>query len=223
MAAPIRFALLAGEDSGDILGADLIAGLKERYPGAVFEGIGGPRMIAQGLVSFYPLERLSVMGIFEPLKRLPEFIKLFLRLKRHWTVSKPAAFIGIDAPDFNLRLEKALRSKGVKTVHYVSPTIWAWRPGRIKKIKKAVDLMLGIFPFEKPIYDQHQIPMEYVGHPLADSIPFQSDQALARRTLHLSSEGKYVALLPGSRRQELEQLLPAFIETAQWLLKKILA
>lgn len=215
-----KFALLAGEDSGDILGASLIAALKERYPRAIFEGIGGPRMIAQGLVSFYPLERLSVMGIFEPLKRLPEFIRLFFRLKRHWVASPPTVFIGIDAPDFNLRLEKALKSNGIKTVHYVSPTVWAWRPGRIKKIKKAVDLMLGIFPFEKAIYDRHQIPMEYVGHPLADSIPLQPDQALARRTLHLSPNEKYVALLPGSRRQELAHLLPPFIETARWLLKK---
>lgn len=220
MIKPIRFAVLAGEDSGDILGADLMIALKERFPHATFEGIGGHRMLAQGLVSFYPMERLSVMGLFEPFKRLPEFIKLFYRLKNHWINQPPDAFIGIDAPDFNLRLEKTLKAKGIKTVHYVSPTVWAWRPGRLHKIKKAVDLMLGIFPFEKPIYEKSQIPMEYVGHPLADSIAMFSDQSLARRTLHLPSEGKLVALLPGSRRQELRYLIQPFIQTARYLLSK---
>jgi lipid-A-disaccharide synthase len=215
-----RFAMVAGEDSGDILGADLIQALKKRYPDAIFEGIGGWRMCAQGLVSFYPLERLAVMGLFEPLKRLPELISIFYHLKRHFTATRPTVFIGIDAPDFNLRLEKALKSKGIKTVHYVSPTVWAWRPGRIKTIKKSVDLMLGLFPFEKQIYQDNHIPMAYVGHPLADSIPMVPDVIDARRKLNISLEGKYVALMPGSRRQELDQLLIPFIQTAQWLLQK---
>jgi len=212
-----RFAIVAGEDSGDILGADLIAALKKRYPQAIFEGIGGRRMKAQGLISLFPLERLSVMGLFEPLKRLPELLHIYTCVKKHIIKYRPTVFIGIDAPDFNLRLEKALKAKGITTVHYVSPTVWAWRPNRIKTIKRSVDLMLGLFPFEKLIYEQNKIPMEYVGHPLADNIPLSSDKEEAKRKLTLDPHKKYIALLPGSRRQELHHLLVPFIQTALWL------
>lgn len=215
-----RFAIVAGEDSGDILGADLIRALKARYPNAIFEGIGGRRMIDEGLISFFPIERLSVMGIFEPLKRLPELIRIYNHVKNYVLKQRPDVFIGVDAPDFNLRLEKDLKSKGIKTVHYVSPTVWAWRKGRIKGIKRAVDLMLGLFPFEKEIYKENQIPMEYVGHPLADSISFTTCQNEAKRKLNLHVDKKYIALLPGSRRQELDYLLIPFIETAKWLKEK---
>lgn len=215
-----RIAIIAGEESGDILAADLVAAFKERYPNAVFEGVAGPRMIAQGVKALYPLERLSVMGLFEPLKRLPELIKIFWTLKRRWIKTPPTVFIGVDAPDFNLRMEKALKRAGIRTVHYVSPTVWAWRADRLKGIKQAVDLMLGIFPFEKAIYDAHGIPMVYVGHPLADQIPFFSDSIAARRMLNIPESGKVVALLPGSRHQELRYLLTPFIETAKCLREK---
>lgn len=215
-----RIAIVAGEDSGDILGADLIASLQKRFPDVVFEGIGGKRMIMQGFNSLYPLERLSVMGFIEPLKRLPELISIHYNLKKYFTQNKPLAFIGIDAPDFNLPLEKALKMQGIKTVHYVSPTIWAWRPKRIHKIKKAIDHMLAVFPFEMKIYHEHQVPITCVGHSLADQIAMNNEQSQARAYLNLDPAAKIVALLPGSRCQELNYLAPEFIKTAQWLIER---
>lgn len=216
--------MIAGEASGDILGADLIRALIRRFPDAQFEGIGGKLMQDAGLHSFFPLERLSVMGLWEPLKRLPEILRMaFFFKKRYKTAFKPDVFIGIDSPDFNLRLEKILRSQGIKTVHYVGPTVWAWRKGRIKSIKKSVDLMLTLFPFENKIYAQNAIAVTCVGHPLADQIPLESDKATAREILGLSAaaENKILALLPGSRQQELHYLAKPFLETAQWLQTKI--
>lgn len=213
----IRFGMVAGEDSGDILGADLINALKKKFPQAIFEGIGGSKMIDEGFKSLFPLERLSVMGLFEPLKRLPELIHIYQTLKKYFLLNRPHVFIGIDAPDFNLRLEKFLKQNGIKTAHYVSPTIWAWREARIHKIKKAIDLMLGIFPFEQAIYREHSLNFCYVGHPLACKIPLVSDQIKAKEQLQLPQKDKIIAILPGSRKQELKYLAAPFIETAKWM------
>lgn len=213
----MRIGVVAGEGSGDILGANLLSALKKHYPDAIFEGIGGPQMQAVGFNSLYPLERLSVMGFIEPLKRLPEILSIRKGIIKHFTLNKPDIFIGIDSPDFNLSLEKTLKKKGIKTVHYVSPTVWAWRKGRIKTIKKAVDLVLALFPFETKIYEQNNIPVCFVGHSLADNIPLVSDKTAARTALNLPVAGKVVALLPGSREQELRYLARPFIETAKWL------
>lgn len=216
----IRIGIIAGEASGDLLGASLIQELKQYYPNALFEGVGGPKMIAQGFHSFYAMDRLSVMGFIEPLKRLFEILSMRKRLVQHFVQSQPQVFIGIDSPDFNLSIEYQLRQKGIKTVHYVSPTVWAWRQKRIKKIKKAVDLMLSLFPFENKIYQDNQIENCCVGHPLANAIPLSSDKMLARQALKLPTTNKIVAILPGSREQELNYLAKSFIETAQWLLQR---
>ncbi len=216
----LKIGIVAGEESGDILGQALIVALKKRYPDATFEGVGGKRMIAQGFNSLYPLDRLAVMGFIEPLKRLPEILKIRKGLKQHFIQQKPDVFIGIDSPDFNLSLEHSLKANGIKTVHYVSPTVWAWRKGRIKTIKKAIDLMLTIFPFEKRIFEENNIPVCCVGHSLADSIPLHSDKNEARQLLNLPIHGKIVALLPGSRAQELKYLAKEFIQTASFMLQQ---
>ncbi len=213
----MRIGIVAGEESGDILGENLIIALKKRFPHATFEGVGGARMIGQGFNSLYPQERLAVMGFIEPLKRLPEILSIRRNLKNHFLKTKPDVFIGIDSPDFNLTLEKSLKAQGLKTVHYVSPTLWAWRKGRIFTIKKATDLVLALFPFELAIYQEHDVSARFVGHSLADNIPLHSDKALARNELKLGQTDKIVALLPGSRKQELHYLAKPFLETAKWL------
>lgn len=213
----LRIGILAGESSGDILGAHLIAALKAHFGDITFEGIGGPLMQAQGLCSHFPMERLSVMGYIEPLKRLPELLRIRGALYRHFRDNPPDVFIAIDAPDFNLHLERKLRKIGIKTVHLVSPSVWAWKKRRIHKIKKAVDLMLCLFPFETAIYDQHGVPVEFVGHPLADEIPLETDAAAARTALALPPNGNVLALLPGSRAGEVRLLAPLFLEVAQRL------
>lgn len=213
MALPTPYiALVAGEASGDILGADLIRALKEHYPQVAFCGIGGPKMIAEGMQSFYPMERLSVMGFVEPLKRLPELLRMRADLKRRFSEQPPLVFIGIDSPDFVLNIEAHLKQQNIPTVHYVSPSVWAWRKGRIHKIGRAIDLMLTLFPFEVDIYQQHHIPVTCVGHPLADQIPMASDARVAKQHLHLEDHTRYLALLPGSRRGEVSQLLPLFLQ-----------
>lgn len=221
--APLHIALLAGEESGDILGAGLIRALKNLYPQAQFSGIGGQRMLAEGFHSYFPQDRLAVMGFIEPLKRLPELLRMRAFIKRHYSEHKPDVFIGIDSPDFNLSIERHLRAQGIKTAHYVSPSVWAWRQGRIHGIKKAVDLMLALFPFELPIYQRHQIPAEWVGHPLADSFPLETDaqQAFNRLALPLNPQQPIVALLPGSRQAEVARLGNLFFETAQRLRQQI--
>ncbi|WP_305856350.1 lipid-A-disaccharide synthase [Balneatrix alpica] len=214
MAKPLRIALVAGELSGDILGADLMSALRILYPHAQFEGIGGPRMQAEGMTSFFPMEKLSVMGLVEVLKHLPELLGIRKALVKRWHAEPPDIFIGIDAPDFNLGLAKRLHRVGIKTVHYVSPSVWAWRQGRVKGIKRSIDLMLTLFPFEARFYQQAGVPVCFVGHPLAEQLPWQPEQSLAREQLSLA-EGPVLALLPGSRRSEVSMLGPAFIEAAR--------
>lgn len=213
----LTIGMVAGEASGDILGAGLIAALKKRYPNARFEGIGGPLMEAEGFHTQVPMERLSVMGLVEVLGRLFELIGIRWRLKRHFLKRRPAAFIGIDAPDFNLGLELALRKRGIKTGHYVSPSVWAWRQKRVFKIARAVDLMLTLFPFEARFYRQHRIAVRFVGHPLADSIPLQADRQEARQQLALAGDEPIIALLPGSRSGEVAYIGQSLIEAAIWL------
>jgi lipid-A-disaccharide synthase len=214
----VKIALVAGEPSGDVLGAGLIAALRQHYPQAQFVGIGGQLMCAQGLVSAFPLERLSVMGLVEVFAHLPELLHIQKALLRQFTDDPPAVFIGIDAPDFNLRLERRLRASGIPTVQYVSPQVWAWRPWRVRKIARAIDLMLTLLPFEAAFYQSHGIPVSYVGHPLADDIPFNNDRQSARQTLGLAVDtSPCLALLPGSRLSEVKLLTPVFAATASWL------
>lgn len=212
-------ALVAGELSGDLLGAGLIAALKERYPGVRFTGVGGPAMIGQGLESWVPLERLAVMGLVEVLRHLPELLRIRRQLCQRLLADPPAVFIGIDAPDFNLGLERRLRVRGIPTVHYVSPSVWAWRSWRVRKIARAVNLMLALFPFEEAFYRDHGVPVRYVGHPLADTIAPRNDIVAARRALDLALPAgtRIVALLPGSRLGEVGRLGPLFLDTAGWL------
>ncbi len=213
----LRIGILAGEASGDILGSRLLVALKQRYTRVEVEGIGGPLMTAQGLDSLFPMERLSVMGLVEPLKRLPELLRIRSAVYEHFRRNPPDVFLGIDSPDFNLHLEQRLRETGVKTAHLVSPSVWAWRQGRIRKIQRAVDLMLCLYPFETAIYREHKVPVAFVGHPLADEIPFRSSHSVARQTLGLQPEGSLIALLPGSRGGEVGLLGPLFLQCAQRL------
>jgi lipid-A-disaccharide synthase len=214
MADLLRVALVAGEASGDILGAGLMQALKARHPQIEFIGVGGPLMQAEGLSAYFPMERLAVMGLVEVLGRLPELLLRRRRLIKTLIDAKPDVFIGIDAPDFNLGLELKLRRAGIKTVHYVSPSVWAWRQKRVLKIRDACDLMLCLFPFEAQFYDAHQVPVRFVGHPLADAIPQQADRAAAREALDLPQDGTVVALLPGSRGGEVARLGALFLDTA---------
>ncbi len=212
--AGLRVGIVANEASGDLLGAAIVAELARLVPGVHCVGVAGPRMMAAGCETLFPLERFSVMGLTEVLGHLRELLRLRRELTAYFRRSRPEVFIGIDAPDFNLGLERRLRAAGIRTVHVVSPTVWAWRPGRVKDIRRAVDLLLCIFPFEEPFLREHGVPARYVGHPLADQIPLQVDRAKARATLGLPASGTLIALLPGSRLGEMERLAAPFIETA---------
>jgi lipid-A-disaccharide synthase len=217
MADALRVGILAGESSGDILGAGLMQALRARHPEVHFCGIGGPLMQAQGLSSLYPMDRLSVMGLVEPLKRLPELLRIRRDAQALMLREKVDVFIGIDSPDFNLGLEEKLKCAGLRTVHYVSPSVWAWRQKRIHKIARATDLVLALFPFEAAFYERHQVPVCCVGHPLADELPLDPDRAAARRALGFDADAPLLALLPGSRGGEVARLAPSFIATAQRL------
>ncbi|SEI42253.1 lipid-A-disaccharide synthase [Azotobacter beijerinckii] len=220
MARALRVALVAGEASGDILGAGLMQALKAVRPDVEFIGVGGPRMQAEGLQSYFPMERLAVMGLFEVLGRLPELWLRRRRLIRSLIDARPDVYVGIDAPDFNLGIELRLRRAGIRTVHYVSPSVWAWRQKRVLKIRQACDLMLTLFPFEAQFYEAQDVPVRFVGHPLADQIPLQADREAARAALELAAGETIIALLPGSRGGELARLGPLFLETAEHLLAR---
>jgi lipid-A-disaccharide synthase len=217
MSAPLRVGLVAGEASGDTLGADLIHSLRRRAPDTQFFGVAGPKMQAAGCESWEPAESLAVMGLFDVLRDLPRLARLLARIKRMFLTARPDVFIGIDAPDTNLRLARSLHAAGIPTVQYVSPQVWAWRQGRARKIGESVDLVLCLLPFEKRFYDEHGIRAEFVGHPLADAIPERIDREAARRALGLDLNSSIVALLPGSRRGEVARLGADFAATARWM------
>ncbi len=208
--------IVAGEDSGDLLGAELIHALKKGSPELRFTGIGGKQMSAAGFECLYPSEKLAVMGIVEVIRHYPELRRIRANVKKHFISQPPALFIGIDAPDFNIALEHDLRAAGIHTVHYVSPSIWAWREYRLKKIAQAVDMMLTLFPFESSYYEKMGIPVQCVGHPLARRIPLKPDPAAARARLNLPQDAKIIALMPGSRASEWEKLAEPFLQTALW-------
>ncbi|MDR6936691.1 MULTISPECIES: lipid-A-disaccharide synthase [unclassified Luteibacter] len=207
--------LIAGEDSGDQLGADLIDALRARYPDARFTGIGGPRMLARGFESWYDIRELSVMGFAEVVSHLPRLLKLRKALLARILAARPTIVIGIDAPDFNLGVERKLKDAGLATVHYVSPSVWAWREKRAEKIGRSADRVLCLFPMEPPIYAKHGIDARFVGHPLADRFPMVSDRDAARDTLGLPHDQPVLAVLPGSRPSEIERIGATFIEAAK--------
>lgn len=215
----VRIGILAGEASGDLLGAKLIKKLTDRFPNSQIVGIGGPAMHAAGCHSLYGIEQLSVMGFIEPLLRLPQLWVLRRKIFKHFIKHRPDVFIGVDAPDFNIGLELKLRRAGIPVVHYVSPSVWAWRQKRIHKIAKAVDLMLTLLPFEAQFYEKHHVPVHYVGHPLAEQISYQPDVKAARRILCLDEHKQYVAILPGSRQQEIYFLSEPFLKAAEKISK----
>jgi lipid-A-disaccharide synthase len=211
------FGLVAGEASGDNLGGPLIRALAEREPGARFFGVAGPRMVDAGCEAWYPADALAVMGLVEILRHLPRLLRLRRDLLERLAVVPPDVFIGIDSPEFNLRVAAELRRRGVPTVQYVSPQVWAWRQGRVRSIGEAVDLVLCVLPFETDFYTAHDVRAVFVGHPLADRIPLESDAASARAALGLPAAGALVAALPGSRRGEVARLGPPFAATLAWL------
>jgi lipid-A-disaccharide synthase len=213
----VSLALVAGEASGDMLAARLLAGLRPQLPGARFHGIGGPRMIEQGMASDVPMDTLTVRGLFEVIPRYRELKGIQNRLRERLLAERPSAFIGADYPGFNLGLEEQLRTAGIPTVHFIGPQIWAWRGGRIKKIKRAVSHMLVIFPFEEAIYRDAGVPVTYIGHPLAETIPLQPDVAAARRALGLGADARVVTVMPGSRMGELKYLAEPFVRAVKLL------
>jgi lipid-A-disaccharide synthase len=213
----LRIALVAGEASGDILGSGLMRAIKARHPDVQFIGVGGPLMEAEGMRSYFPMERLSVMGLVEVLGRLKELLARRKLLIQTLIDEKPDVFIGIDAPDFTLNIELKLRQAGIKTVHYVSPSVWAWRQKRVLKIREGCDLMLTLLPFEARFYEEKGVPVRFVGHPLADTIPLEADRDAARAELGLG-DGPVVALMPGSRGGEMGRLGALFFDTAERLL-----
>ncbi len=213
--AVVRIAMVAGEASGELLASQLMQALQTRLPNAVFFGVGGPKMLGLGFQAWHPLEKLAVRGYVEVLKHYREILAIRRDLKRRLLADPPDVFIGIDAPDFNLGLEKALKRRGIPTIHYVSPSIWAWRGGRIHRIGAAVSRLLALFPFEPALYERQGIPVSYVGHPLADMLPLEDGRDGARALLGLSPHEPVFALLPGSRQSELQYMAETFIETAR--------
>ena len=213
----VRIGIVAGEASGDLLGAGLILAIRQQIPDVEFTGIAGPEMIKAGCKALYPSEKLSVMGLSEVLGHLGEILKIRKHLRNYYNSNPPDVFIGIDAPDFNLGLERRLKEAGIKTVHYVSPSVWAWRQNRVKKISRSVDLMLTLFPFEEAFYRDHDVNVRFVGHPLADMIPMEPDRQPARKELGLPVDARIVALLPGSRMSEVQRLAEPMLGAAKIL------
>ncbi len=215
----LKIGIVVGEVSGDTLGVKLMRSFREQGIDAEFEGIGGPQMIAEGFNSYYPMETLSVMGIVEVLKDLKKLFAVRDGLINQWTQNPVDIFIGIDAPDFNLRLSKSIKEKNlpIKTVQYVSPSVWAWRQGRVHGIKQSIDLVLCLFPFEKVFYERYEVPAAFVGHPLAKQLPLENPIQIAKQQLGLNENQKYIALLPGSRKGEVERLLPMLLGAANIL------
>jgi len=213
-------AMVAGEASGDLLGSLLIAALKQALPEARFIGIGGPKMQAAGMEISFPMEKLAVNGYVEVLRHYREIVGIRNKLRAQLIATPPDLFIGVDAPDFNLDLELALKKRGIPTVHYVSPSIWAWRGERIHKIKRAVSHILALFPFEAPLYEKAGVAVSYVGHPLADLLPDEPNRAAMREQMRIPRQAKVFALLPGSRQSEVKQLAETYIETAKLILQK---
>ncbi len=211
---PPRIALVAGETSGDLLGAGLIAQLRERFPGAQFVGIGGDAMRNAGCETWFDASELSLMGLVEVLRHLPRLLKLRSELRERLLAWQPDVFIGIDAPDFNLGVEKWLKQRGIRTVHYVSPSVWAWKEKRAEKIGASADMVLCLFPMEPPIYARHGVDARFVGHPMADDIDYQADRDVARAALGISSSSPVLAVLPGSRLGEVNRLAETFFEAA---------
>jgi len=217
----VRFVLVAGEASGDLLGAGLISALRERFPGAAFAGVGGPRMIAAGLEAWRSSDELSVMGLVEVLRHLPRLLALRRDVRRRTLAFRPDVFVGIDAPDFNFGLERKLKSAGIRTVHYVSPSIWAWRAKRARTIGQSADRVLCLFPFEPAIYAQYGVDSKFVGHPLADSFPLDPAPASARAALGIAERARVLAVLPGSRLGEIRRLAADFIGAAKLLRERL--
>jgi len=217
----IVIGIVAGEASGDLLGSHLMAALKEAHPNIEFVGIGGPKMQAAGMNVLFPMEKLAVRGYVEVLRHYREIVGIRRKLKKYFLANRPDLFIAVDAPDFNLDLELALKASGIPTIHYVSPSIWAWRGERINKIKRAVSHMLALFPHEPKIYQQAGVPVDYVGHPLADMLPDQPKRAEMRETMRIPLQARVFAFLPGSRQSEVKHLARTYIETARLILQQI--
>ena len=220
MGMPLRVGVVAGEASGDALGAGLIGALRHLAPDAQFFGIAGPKMLAAGCVAWEPSESLAVMGLFEILRDLPRLLRLRARVRREFLRAAPDVFVGIDAPEFNLGLARELRAAGIPTVQYVSPQVWAWRQSRVHSIHRSVDLVLCLLPFEARFYENRGVAAEFVGHPLADAIPVIVDRPQARAALNLAADAPLVALLPGSRRGEVGRLAGDFAATVRWLARQ---
>jgi lipid-A-disaccharide synthase len=217
----LRIGILAGEHSGDLLGAGLMRALKQRSPGASFEGIGGPRMLSEGLHSLYEMDRLAVNGFVDPIKRLPDLLRILRGLRRHYRANPPDVFIGVDFNVFNLIVERGLKRRGVATVHYVSPSVYAWRRGRIRRIGRAADLVLTLYPFEPPLYADYHVRAVFVGHPLADEITPEDHRRQARESLGLGHDALVIALLPGSRLAEIELMGNLLLDAAASIAQRL--